>query len=136
MRGIRIKIIYPSMIVAVFIAGLIFLHLERPYKSFEIIKITENINYQNHTAFCNYFPKYLNLKTTEIKNNENETHININNANTKSLIKLYGIGEKMAKRIIDYRNKNGSFEVIEDIMRVDGISIKTFDKIKNRICVK
>ena len=62
--------------------------------------------------------------------------ININEADIYELDKLYGIGEKFAGRIIDYRTKNGNFEVIQDIMKVDGIGEETFSKIKDDICVE
>ena len=61
--------------------------------------------------------------------------ININTANIKELDLLDGIGEGLANRIIDYRTKNGEFEVIEDIMRVSGIGKKKFEAIKDKICV-
>lgn len=62
--------------------------------------------------------------------------ININEADTYELEKLYGIGESFAKRIVDYRTKNGKFEVIQDIMKVSGIGEKTFNEIKDYICVE
>ena len=62
--------------------------------------------------------------------------ININEADVYELDRLYGIGEGLAKRIIDYRTKNGKFEVIQDIMKVSGIGEKVFDGIKNNICVE
>ena len=45
------------------------------------------------------------------------------------------IGESRAKAIIAYREENGKFESIEDIMKIDGIKEKMFDKIKNSITV-
>ena len=59
--------------------------------------------------------------------------ININSASVKQLQDLSGIGQKKAQAIIDYRNENGSFEIIEEIMSVKGIGQGIFDKIKNRI---
>lgn len=61
--------------------------------------------------------------------------ININTAGIKELDTLEGIGEKMARRIITYREQNGSFKQIEDIMKVQGIGKKTFEKLKDSICV-
>lgn len=61
--------------------------------------------------------------------------ININTADVRLLDTLDGIGEEMAKRIVTYRTKNGNFEVIEDIMKVDGIGQKKFDAIKDYITV-
>ena len=59
--------------------------------------------------------------------------ININSASVDQLQDLKGIGQKKAQAIIDYRNENGSFETIEEIMNVKGIGQGTFDKIKNSI---
>lgn len=61
--------------------------------------------------------------------------ININNANLEELQKINGIGEVKAQSIIDYREKNGGFKSIEDIKNVDGIGSKTFEKIKEKICI-
>ena len=62
--------------------------------------------------------------------------VNINTADIRLLDSLDGVGEAMAKRIINYRTKNGKFEVIQDIMKVDGIGIKKFEAIKEYITVE
>ena len=62
--------------------------------------------------------------------------ININEADIYELDELYGIGESFAKRIVEYRTKYGKFEVIQDIMKVNGIGEKTFNEIKDYICVE
>ena len=59
--------------------------------------------------------------------------LNINTATKEELIKLYGIGKVLSERIIDYREENGKFYVIEDIMKVKGINIDTFNGIKDFI---
>jgi len=61
--------------------------------------------------------------------------ININTATIKELSSLKGIGEVKASLIIKYRQQH-PFKKIEDIMKVKGIGIKTFDKIKDEIEVK
>ncbi len=61
--------------------------------------------------------------------------ININNADAAELIKLPRVGEKIAQRIIDYRNKNGKFKRPADIMKVKGIGEKTFEMLKKLITV-
>ena len=65
-----------------------------------------------------------------------ETKININTATQGELDRLDGIGEKLAARIIRYREEHGNFEVIEDIMQVSGIGQKRFANIKQDICVE
>lgn len=59
--------------------------------------------------------------------------LNINTATKEELIKLYGIGTSLSENIIDYREENGRFYVIEDIMKVKGINTDTFNKIKDFI---
>jgi len=59
--------------------------------------------------------------------------LNINKASVEALMQLKGIGQSYAERIVDYREKNGSFEKIEDIMKIKGIGAKTFESIKDLI---
>jgi competence protein ComEA len=61
--------------------------------------------------------------------------ININTADIKELTTLSGIGESRAKAIIDYREKNGAFNSIEDIKKVEGIKDGLFSKIKDNITI-
>ena len=62
--------------------------------------------------------------------------VNINNATVPELVKIKGIGEKYAERIVAYRDKNGPFKKIEDITNVKGIGPKNFEVIKNLITVE
>lgn len=61
--------------------------------------------------------------------------LNINTATADELTALPGIGEKLAARIVEYRNENGPFFVIEEIMYVSGIGEAIFDKIEQYITV-
>lgn len=61
--------------------------------------------------------------------------ININTADVTQLCTLSGIGESRAKDIIAYREQNGPFQAIEEIMKVNGIKEATFNKIKEEIAV-
>ena len=60
--------------------------------------------------------------------------ININTADAAELMKLKGVGEKTAEKIIEYRAQT-PFEKPEDIMNVKGIGEKKFEDIKDHICV-
>lgn len=80
---------------------------------------------------------------TNIKNDISETEkevinnkVNINVASVEVIAQLDGIGEKMAQRIIDYREQNGDFSAIEEITLVSGIGQKKFEEIKDSICVE
>lgn len=64
-----------------------------------------------------------------------DNRININTADEAQLTTLTGIGATRAQAIIAYREENGSFAVIEDIMNVQGIKEGTFAKIKDKIVV-
>jgi competence protein ComEA len=61
--------------------------------------------------------------------------ININTATLEELMKLPDIGKVTAQKIIDYRDQNGPFAMIEDVMNVSGIGPATFEKIKDLITV-
>ena len=62
--------------------------------------------------------------------------VNINTATVEDLMTLDGIGQKVAERILAFREKNGPFEKPEDLMMVKGIGQKMFDKNKDRVIVK
>ena len=62
--------------------------------------------------------------------------VNINTADKEKLTSLKGIGESKAEAIISYREANGPFSDITELMNVDGIGQKTFENIKDMICVE
>ncbi len=61
--------------------------------------------------------------------------VDINRAEVWLLEALPGIGETLAQRIVDYRQQNGPFSNIAEIMKVAGIGTTTYDQIKNLITV-
>ena len=61
--------------------------------------------------------------------------INLNTATAAQLESIPGIGAKTAERIIEYRQKNGAFKKVEDLMNVRGVGEKSFLKIKPLITV-
>lgn len=66
---------------------------------------------------------------------QQDNRININIADEAQLTTLTGIGATRAQAIIAYREENGPFAAIEDIMNVQGIKEGTFAKIKDEIVV-
>ena len=62
--------------------------------------------------------------------------IDINRADAAELMTLPGIGASKADSIISYREENGGFSSIEDIMNVEGIKEGVFNRIKEHIKVK
>ena len=61
--------------------------------------------------------------------------VNLNTATAEQLATIPGVGPKMAERIIDYRQKNGGFKKVEDLMNVSGVGEKSFLKMKPLITV-
>lgn len=61
--------------------------------------------------------------------------ININSATVEELDSLSGIGPTKAQAIVDYRNQNGPFRSIDDLLNVPGIGAKTLDTIRDQITV-
>lgn len=73
-------------------------------------------------------------KNTE-KNIEKSGRVNLNTASLEELDTLPGIGPATAGLIISYRESYGGFAAIEEIKNVKRIGDKTFEKLKDRICV-
>ena len=61
--------------------------------------------------------------------------VNLNTATVSQIATLPGIGDKTAERIIEYREKNGGFKKVEELMNVKGIGEKSFLKLKALITV-
>lgn len=86
----------------------------------------------NNTEIINKNDK----ETTDSINEESSTvneKVSINNGTLEQFQSLSGIGESKAKSIIKYREENGPFNVIEDIMNISGIGEALFEKIKDSI---
>ena len=56
--------------------------------------------------------------------------INVNTADEAEFALLPRIGEKISKRIVDYREQNGLFEQTTDLMQVKGIGEKSFELLR------
>ena len=61
--------------------------------------------------------------------------VNLNTATVAQIATLPGVGQKAAERIVEYRQKNGGFKKIEELMNVKGIGEKSFLKLKALITV-
>jgi competence protein ComEA len=61
--------------------------------------------------------------------------VNINTASPADFEGLPGIGAKTAARIVEYRQKNGPFKKVEELMNVRGIGEKNFLKLKAQLTV-
>lgn len=65
-----------------------------------------------------------------------DSRINLNTADVSQLTTLTGVGESKALAIIAYREENGPFTSVEDIMNVPGIKEGTYEKIKDKIAIE
>ncbi len=67
------------------------------------------------------------------KSGSNGKNVNLNTASAEELMTLSGIGEARAQAIIAYREQHGGFRSIEEIMEIEGIKEKLFEKIREQI---
>ena len=61
--------------------------------------------------------------------------ININSASATELETLSGIGEVLAATIVEYRDQNGPFATVDDLMDVSGIGPATLEEIRDQVTV-
>ena len=66
---------------------------------------------------------------------EKAARVNINTATADELATLPGIGPSYARRIVEFREKNGPFKRVEDLLSVQGIGDKTLERIRDRVTV-
>lgn len=69
-------------------------------------------------------------------NSKDAGKININTAQSDQLETIPGVGPATAKKIIDYRDKEGKFSSVEDIKNVSGIGEKKYENMKDYISVQ
>ena len=63
------------------------------------------------------------------------TPLDLNSATEAELMELPGIGEELARRIVEYREATGLFSAVEDIMQVSGIGEGKFAGLEDRVTV-
>jgi comEA protein len=73
---------------------------------------------------------------TTAKKEPAEKSINLNTASKEDLMKISGIGDKTAGNILSYKEKNGKFKVIDELMNVKGIGEAKFEKFKKYLFIK
>lgn len=67
---------------------------------------------------------------------QNVGKIDLNTADKNSLVTIPGIGEKLANRIVEYRDREGNFLSTEDLKQIKGITNYRYEKIKEYLLVK
>ena len=117
-------------IIVLSITGVIFLKIENENKSTiikadesKIIEETIDSAKENDSLYKNEYDA------------ETFGLININTATKEELMLLENIGEKTADAIIEYRAQH-TFKTPHDIVKVYGIGEKTYEKLKDKICVE
>ena len=65
----------------------------------------------------------------------NDTPVDLNKATVDRLTEIPGIGNVTAGKIVAWRDKNGPFRRVEDLMKVKGIGEKSFEKIRPHVKV-
>ncbi len=106
------------------------LYDEDHIKVLNINDFKEDVVYENSTV------TETNNNTTPVYNEQPRGKININTASKSLLTEITGVGEKTANNIIKYRELNGGFKSIEEIMNISGIGEATFLKMKDEIAIR
>ena len=68
--------------------------------------------------------------------NSKDPCLNLNSATAEDLVKLPGIGDVMAKQIIDFRARHGRFRRPQELIIIEGFSEKKYRDIAGMICVE
>lgn len=102
-------------------------------------QISEGYKGDSSKAVQNNYKQSIEKSTkveTPIKPEKISGKININKTNKEELEKLPGIGPVKAQRIIDYRERNNGFKSVDELTNVDGIGVKTLQKIRDLITIE
>jgi len=86
---------------------------------------------------ANYLFKKVSVGQQNISSiNENIGKVNLNSATKEALLDIPGIGEKLAQRILEYKDKNGAFQNEEELRNIKGITAYRFEKLKDSLYVR
>jgi competence protein ComEA len=61
--------------------------------------------------------------------------LDLNRASLEELILLIGVSESMAEGIIDFRDANGGFDTVEDLMEVEALNDGWYERIRLMVTV-
>jgi competence protein ComEA len=62
-----------------------------------------------------------------------EALVDINTAGVEELMSVPGIGQVIAQRIVEYRDKNGPYASVDDLLKIQGIGEKSLARIRERL---
>jgi competence protein ComEA len=66
---------------------------------------------------------------------EAAAQVDINTASVEELMTVPGIGQVIAQRIVEFRDKNGPYKSIDDLLKVQGIGEKSLARIREHLSV-
>lgn len=111
----------------------VYMECECPKFNDACVNNEEVVNYQENVK--EEIEDNTSIEENNNISNDSNGLISINNGSIDELLSLPGIGESKAKAIIKYREENGLFNKIEDILNVSGIGNSLFEKIKDFITI-
>ena len=76
------------------------------------------------------------LEQTEATQRLGAERVNINTATVEEIKQIDGVGEVLAGRIVEYREQNGRFINMDELLNVEGIGDKTLEDIRENICTE
>jgi competence protein ComEA len=120
--------------------------IERTFTFFEPKPLSEILNYGlgydgdvdlSKLNFNEVIQKSRTISISHIKSNDATPHVkvNINQANFKELLNIPGMTETRAASLIIYREANGHFKSIDDLIHVKNIGPVTLEKIRPHITI-
>lgn len=62
--------------------------------------------------------------------------VNINTADVKELMKLEGVGRRVAEKIVEYRDTHGPFKKPDELRKVEGVGDSLWERNRTRIVIK
>lgn len=111
-------------------------HIHIPVKGERPRTITNaNANSETYTHIT-VQPAESKSSKSNAKSSGNTGLVDVNNASENELQRLKGVGPAIAKRIYEYRQKNGKFKSVEDLIKVRGIGPAKLEKMRSQILIR
>lgn len=74
-------------------------------------------------------------RPTELERPDCAFEVDLNHADRSELLQLPGVGENLAKRILDYRREHNGFGSVEELRKVRGVGAVTLERLRPLVCV-
>lgn len=111
-------------------------HFDQSYQQWKAQQQARDQQLANQTNNHYYLSRpasQQNIKQISSSQNIQADKVSLNQANLQQLQMLNGVGEKKAQAIMEYRQKNGGFKSVDELMNIKGIGPKLFEKNKVRL---